>query len=178
MDRGREASLLTAAQAGDGRAFAELIAAAQDQIWGVCLSYTRNHHDAQDAMQEAITAAWQHIGRFTGRSRFSTWLHRIAVNACIDLIRRRREVLDADAGAEVAAPTTDIGDRVADGDRVHVALAQLGPEFREALLLREWSGLTYKEIAEAQGIGVQTVKSRLNRARSQMRDLLAAAEEG
>ncbi|APT90053.1 hypothetical protein CSPHI_02010 [Corynebacterium sphenisci DSM 44792] len=169
-----EADLVARARARDAVAFAELARRARTQIFATCMSITGNHHDAEDALQEALTAAWQHIGAFDGRSRFSTWLHRIAANVSIDIVRRRRRVVPEDQSEwELPAPGSSIGDRVADGDAVQRALAGLPDDFREALVLFEIGGLSYRELAEHQQVPVQTIKSRLFRARSMMRRGLA-----
>lgn len=175
MPRNEEARLLALAQSGDQAAFSALVHDVKDRLWSVCLGITRDYHDSQDVLQEAIVVAWQNIGSFRGEARFGTWIHQIAKNAAYKLLDRRREYPGDDVGNEEVSPTTDIGDRVADGDAVLSALGQLKPDFREAIVLREWGGLTYAEIASRQGVSIQTVKSRLNRARTTLRGLLAPA---
>lgn len=173
LDRDEEARLLASARAGDQRAYAELVTASRSQLWAVCLQICGNAHDAEDALQEALTAAWQHLDRFDGRARFSTWAHRIAANAALTRVRRRRDVPDAEAGEAEVAPGSGVAERVATQLAVRRALAGLAPDFREAIVLREYADLTYQEIAEHQGIGVQTVKSRINRARTALKEALA-----
>lgn len=171
-----EAELLERARAGDEAAFAALVAPRRTRLWSVCLRVVGDRHDAEDALQDALTAAWQHLGSFRGDARLDTWLYRIASNAALAVARRRRErVLDPEDLGEVGGWGERAGDgvrdhagRVADVDLVRRALADLPEAFREAVVLREVADLSYDEIATHQGIGVQTVKSRLNRARAQL----------
>lgn len=170
-----QADLLARAQAGDGRAFARLAESARGRMWAVCLSITGNRHDAEDALQDALTAAWQNLHRFDGQAKFSTWAYRIASNAALQLVRKRREIPDDEAGYDVAAPTSSIDSQVTAAMVMRDALAELPDEFREVIVLREYAGMSYQEISEHQGIPVQTVKSRINRARSKLLDALTAA---
>ena len=149
-----------------------LIRDAHGRMWAVCLSITGNHQDAEDAMQNALTAIWRNIGSFEPRARFSTWAYRIASNAALQLIRSRRDTPDAEAGIQEPDRHSPIDDRVTAGIVIRHALEQLAPEFKEAIVLREYAGMNYQEIAEHQNVGVQTVKSRLNRARAKLRDAL------
>jgi RNA polymerase sigma-70 factor (ECF subfamily) len=169
-----EVTLARAAAAGDARAFAALVEPHRDHVWAVCYRITGHRADAEDALQDALLAAWRHLPRFRGDARFSTWLHRIAANAALRVVQRRRE-----------EPCAVLEDRPDDGlsfatlvverDAVQRALDQLPPDFRTALVLREYADMTYADIAAYQGVGVQTVKSRLNRARRALQALLQEA---
>jgi RNA polymerase sigma factor (sigma-70 family) len=174
-----EAVLLFRARDGDQHAFAELVGAHRNQVWAVCLNICTNPHDAEDALQNTLVAAWQNLHKFRGEARFSTWLHRIAANNALSIVRRRKtntqltDFTDPDQPVELVdddGPAFD--DRVALRDAVHDALAQLSDEFREAVVLREFGDLTYADIAAQQGVPVQTVKSRLNRARTQLAEIM------
>lgn len=176
-----EAGLLMQARDGDQRAFAALTGAHRTQVWAVCLNICGNPHDAEDALQNTLIAAWQNLHKFRGEARFSTWLHRIAANNALMVVRRRKantqltDFTDPDGSVQLTddddgAPAFD--ERVAVRDAVHAALARLPDDFREAVVLREFGDLSYADIAAHQGIGVQTVKSRLNRARTQLAELL------
>jgi RNA polymerase sigma factor (sigma-70 family) len=171
---GEEAALLRRARAGDESAFATLARAHSNAAWAVCLRITGNRHDAEDALQDTLVAAWRGIGQFRSDARFSTWLFRIASNAALATVRRRPR--DGDA-VEVFAAGADPGDRVADADRVQTALLALPETFRVAVVLRIYGDLSYDDIAVQQGIPVQTVKSRLFRARSMLHELLGPASE-
>ena len=169
---GADAALVARAQAGDSIAFAVLAGECRTRVWAICLRLTGNHADAEDALQDALTAAWQHIGSFRQEARFSTWLYRIAANAALGIVRRRRDTpLDPEAH-DYLVVVDDHADGHAERDRVQAALARVPEPFRTALVLREYGGLSYEEIAAHQGVGVQTVKSRLYRARAAMAALL------
>ncbi|RIJ76137.1 sigma-70 family RNA polymerase sigma factor [Nakamurella silvestris] len=173
-----ERVLLERARSGDDRAFEELVGLHKRHIWAVCVRITRNSSDAEDALQDALTAAWQHIGKFRGEAKFSTWLHRIAANAALAVVRRRKDVALADVqpeGVEVADDGPDPYERIAQADRVQAALAELPENFRVAIVLREYGDMTYDEIAVHQGVPVQTVKSRINRARTALATILLAS---
>lgn len=170
-----EATLLQRVRDGDERAFMELVGRHRGPVWGVCLRITGNQHDAEDALQEALAAAWQNIGRFRGEAKFSTWLYRIASNAALAVVRRRPEVSDSEF--DIPSGQRDLGDRLADADRVQAALVKIPEVFRVALVLRVYGDFTYEDIAVHQGIPVQTVKSRISRARTMMEDLLTASKD-
>lgn len=171
-----QAEVLARAQAGDERAFAVLARSAQSRMWAVCLSITGNRADAEDALQNALTAAWQNLHRFDGQAKFSTWAYRIASNAALQLVRKRREFAHEDAGADEIATDSSVDSQVTAGIVVREALAKLPDEFRAVIVLREYAGLSYQDIATHQGIPVQTVKSRINRARAKLLDALRQAE--
>lgn len=174
MDRERERELVAEAQAGDEKAFAELIHDAKRRMWAVAMSVTGNAHDAEDAMQNAMISAWKNIGKFQPQARFSTWMYRITSNAALELLRKRRDIPDDDAGADTPDDTAPIQQRVTTTMVVREALEMLEPEFKEVLVLREYAGLSYDELAAHQGIPLATVKSRLNRARKKLKDALVA----
>lgn len=172
MNREHELALVTHAQDGDQKAFAELIAEAKRRMWSVALSVTGNQHDAEDAMQNAMVAAWKNIHRFRPEARFSTWMYRITSNAALELLRKRREIPDDEAGYEEADHAAPIQQRVTSIMVVRQALADLEPEFKEAIVLREYAGLSYDEIAQHQKVPTATVKSRLNRAKTKLKAAL------
>ncbi|MAU83766.1 MAG: RNA polymerase subunit sigma [Gordonia sp.] len=175
-----EAALLMQAREGDQRAFAEVVTAHRNHVWAVCLNICGNPHDAEDALQNTLVAAWQNLHKFRGEARFSTWLHRIAANNALTVVRKRKtntqitDFSDPEESVQLAdddaAPRFD--EHIALRDSLRDALSQLPAEFREAIVLREFGDLTYADIAVQQGVGIQTVKSRLNRARTQLRDIL------
>jgi RNA polymerase sigma factor (sigma-70 family) len=165
-----ETALVRRACDGDQAAFAELAAAHRGAVWAVCLGVTGNVHDAEDALQDTLMAAWRYIGQFRTEARFSTWLFRIASNAAVGVVRRRPQLAE---DVERLTLGGDPGSQVVESDRVQTALMMLPEAFRVALVLRVYGDLRYDEIAAHQGIPVQTVKSRLSRARAMLQDLLA-----
>lgn len=160
-----EADLIVRARDGDAAAFVALVTPHRDRTWSVCLRITGNQSDAEDALQDALTAAWLHLDRFRSDARFGTWLYRIASNAALAIIRRRRDIAHEEIDSE-ALSVSDHATRVTDVAVVRMAIQSLPDHLREAIVLREIGDLTYEEIARHQNIGVQTVKSRLSRARS------------
>ena len=130
---------------------------------------TANEADALDALQEALIAIVRGLPRFDGRAAFTTWSYRVATNACLDELRRRKRVPDPGLPEVEHAPRA--GDPALDetaSDRLDldVALAGLPPEFRAAVVLRDQLGLDYAEIAEVLGIPPGTVRSRISRGRA------------
>jgi RNA polymerase sigma-70 factor (ECF subfamily) len=178
------AALLSLARSGDARALEELLRASYDQVYPVCRRVLGNEPDAADAAQEAVISVVRNLHRFDGRSRFSTWLYRIAVNASIDELRRRSRravvafpslsVLD-DPVAEPAAGggPEDVAGRL----DVEAALMELPIDFRAAVVLRDVCGLDYAEIGEILSIPGGTVRSRIARGRALVAQRLGPAWE-
>lgn len=166
------------AKGGDQDAFAELVTAHQDRIYTLCLRMTEDREDAQDAAQEAFLNAWRGLASFQGDSSFSTWLYRLASNACIDLLRKRKRrqerenfcsLDDEEAGwLEPAAPGAGPEEELERKERrqaLERELRALPDHQREILVMRDVSGLSYQEIGELLSLDLGTVKSRLARAR-------------
>jgi RNA polymerase sigma-70 factor (ECF subfamily) len=179
-----ETELLARCREGDQSAFADLVAPERRSAWSVALRIAGNREDAEDALQNALIAAWQNLHKFSGQARFGTWFYRIVANAALEVRRRNSagvetEFVDpTDLTALFASESRpSVEDRVVDTDAVQRALAELSDDFREAIVLREFAGMSYAEIAAHQRIGVQTVKSRINRARAQLVELLAPPSE-
>jgi RNA polymerase sigma-70 factor (ECF subfamily) len=142
-------------------------------VYAVCRRITGNDADALDATQEALIAIVRGLPRFDGRSRFSTWVYRIATNACLDELRRRqrRPVPGLpDDGEPRPGPglTRSLDDEVSDRLLVDGALAGLTPAFRAAVVLRDVCRLDYAEIAEILDIPPGTVRSRIARGRAEV----------
>ena len=174
-----EARTIAAAQAGDRRALDRLLRAHQPQIHAVCRRITGNDADALDATQEALIAVVRGLPRFDGRARFSTWAYRVATNACLDELRRRKRRpvvgLPEHDGTPVdlADPSApDPGATVGQRAEIDEALAQLALDFRVAVVLRDLCQLDYAEIAEVLEIPAGTVRSRIARGRAQLAEIL------
>lgn len=163
-----EHALIERARMGDARAFDSLMRPHREKLWGICVRVTLSRADAEDAVQECMIAIWRGLPRFRGESAFATWTYRIAANAALGVVRRRRDVPVAEMYdmEEDGLPFDEV---IAIRDEVRAALLTVPEDFRVALVLREYGGLTYEEISEHQGIPVQTVKSRLHRARAAVR---------
>jgi len=166
----KEAALVAAARDGDKDALDALLRDNYDKIFALCRRMTGNHADGLDATQEALLAVVRGLPRFDGRAAFSTWVYRVATNACLDELRRRRrrpepvEPDDASARAWRDEPADD--QRIADGLAIDEALAGLPEEFRVAVVLRDVIGLDYAEIAAVLSIPPGTVRSRIARGRA------------
>ena len=157
------------AAGGDRDALDTLLRRHYDTLHAVCRRMLGNDTDAADAAQDALVGVARNIARFDGRSRFSTWAYRIAVNACLDELRRRGrrpEPTDDAALATRAGPGPALDTAVADRLDVDAALRKLAPEFRAAVVLRDLCALDYAEIAEVLDIPAGTVRSRIARGRA------------
>jgi RNA polymerase sigma-70 factor (ECF subfamily) len=170
-----DAELTSAAQAGDRQSLDTLLRRHYDRIYGVCRRITGNESDAADAAQEALISIVRSLHRFDARSSFSTWAYRIATNASLDELRRRRRPavasLDIDDGRLGDAADDDAGlriDSVAARMEIDDALASLALDFRVPIVLRDIAGLDYAEIADSLGVPVGTVKSRIARGRASL----------
>lgn len=128
--------------------------------------------DAADLTQDVFLRVFQKIDQFRGDSRFETWLHRITVNECLQLLRRRGKRDEKRLLSEPRVNSDRPGESLERQDLLEQALAQLDPDVRSVFLLRELEGMDYAEIAEAAQIPEGTVGSRLNRARRRMREIL------
>lgn len=175
-----ERDLINRSRAGDLDAFEGLVRTHQDRIYNLAYRITGNREDASDASQDAFVRAYQAMPRFREDAAFSTWLHRIATNAALDLVRRRPAAPPvalpinhpAPGGPEHEACRREIS------RRVQAALGGIPVEFRAAVVLRDLQGLAYDEIARVLRVPVGTVRSRLARGReairAQLMDLVSA----
>jgi RNA polymerase sigma-70 factor, ECF subfamily len=177
--------LVTAAKAGDAAAFDELVNRYEKKIFRLTMNITRNHEDAEDAMQDAFMKAFSHLDRFHEESRFYTWLVRIAANEALMRLRKRRPnqfSLDEPIESEDDFVPQQIEDwgpspeqRFAQTemrDILRGVIEELPPDFRVVFLLRDVEGLSTEETAETVGISEAAVKSRLLRARLKLRQKL------
>lgn len=165
-----DAGLVDSARRGDRTALERLLQLHFDRVHALCRRVMANEADTDDATQEALLAICRGITRFDGRSSFSTWIYRVTTNSCLDELRRkgRRPIaMSDDAMAPATVPdrfTDDIADRV----EIDAALAQLSPDFRAAVVLRDLCQLDYDEIANVLGIPPGTVRSRIARGRAHL----------
>jgi RNA polymerase sigma factor (sigma-70 family) len=183
-----EETLVERSQGGDLAAFNALVEAYQTQVYNLCLRMLGSPQAAEDAAQETFLSAHRHLPRFRGGS-FRAWLLRIASNACTDELRRRRRQphLSLDAPAGEAAAALDVPDRAESpeqhalraelGRHIQTALMELPRDQRLAVILCDLHGLSYEEIAGTIGTSLGTVKSRISRGRTRMRELLLAHRE-
>jgi RNA polymerase sigma-70 factor (ECF subfamily) len=176
--RDEERAAIEACKRGEREAFDELVVRYQRGVYRLCYRYVNNHEDANDLTQEVFLKAWRAIGRFRGRSAFSTWLYRIGVNACLNFRAARRppalELPDT-----VADPGVGAAERVESDEqarRVREAVGRLPEKQRATLILKIYHELTHQEVAQILGSTVGTVKANLFHALGNVRKLVA--EEG
>lgn len=172
---------------GKRDAFGELVSRYQTRLYNAALRLVHSPDDAADVVQEAFLSAYQALHTFKGDAEFFTWLYRITFNAAISLKRKKRPVISLDANAqdsgfepddqsEYVKPGAAL-ERTEDERRLNAAIAKLSAEHREVLLMKDIDGLKYEDIAEVLGVPIGTIRSRLHRARLELRDLLVPPEE-
>ena len=186
-----ERTLVARAQSGNEEAFTELVRRHSGQIYGLSLNMLRNREDAEDNLQNVLVKAFHHIDRFEGNSQFSTWLVRITINEALMKLRKRNSERISDY-VEVSGPDDEprafpeIEDTRQDPEREYMskelarkAFCGLNPSLQDTFILQKAEGWTNRELAQALGITVSTVKSRIFRARVRLRQqLLALADSG
>jgi RNA polymerase sigma-70 factor (ECF subfamily) len=167
---------------GDTAAFGVLVRRYQDRLFNSIYRMVANAEDAQDVVQEAFLSAYQSLEGFKGDSLFFTWLYRIAVNMAISLKRKQRATLRMDAGphegpVEPADPS-DVSrpghalEKAEQEQRIQRALARLSPEHRAVLVMKDMEGQKYEDMAAILQVPIGTIRSRLHRARLELREIL------
>jgi RNA polymerase sigma-70 factor (ECF subfamily) len=174
--------LIEACRAGETEAFGILVRRYQDRLYPTVLRLTGCAEEAHDLLQETFLRAYEKLGRFQGESSFYTWVYRIAVNLALSGRRRRRPTLHLGDGPNGAPTEPAVDPRESDpslplerAEReriVQAALNALAADHRAVVVMKEFDGLRYEEIGAVLGIPVGTVRSRLHRARCELRDRL------
>ena len=177
-----EKELIARLQARDEAAFEELIRQYEKKVYSLCARMCGNAEDAEEAAQDAFLALWRGIDRFRQESSLSTWIYRLASNACIDLMRRKKkgagsvslddEELFVDAVDPAPQPHEE-AERRETQRLLQEGLLSLPAEYRSILLLREIEGLSYSEISAALDLELGTVQSRISRGRTLLRNFLS-----
>lgn len=177
-----EKELIARLQARDEATFEELIRQYEKKVYSLCARMCGNAEDAEEAAQDAFLALWRGIDRFRQESSLSTWIYRLASNACIDLMRRKKkgagsvslddEELFVDAVDPAPQPHEE-AERRETQRLLQEGLLSLPAEYRSILLLREIEGLSYSEISAALDLELGTVKSRISRGRTLLRNFLS-----
>ena len=180
-------ALVTALRAREEAAYEEILRRYEVKIYSLARGLTRNEHDAQDAVQETFLSIFKNIARFKGESSLSTWVYRIAVNASLMTLRRKRHEQKHVPIEDYMPDFDETGHRVAVIPDWHPAvdevlfnkqmsdllrrfIAELAPEYRTVFLLRDQEGLANEEVAAILNLSVAAVKSRLHRARMYLRE--------
>ena len=173
---------------GRTAAFGELVRRYQDRLYNTVYRLVGSAEDAQDVVQEAFLHAYQSLDRFKGDSRFFTWLYRIAVNSAISLKRKQRVVVSIRLGregqggpaepldnSEFSQPGRPL-ERAEEERRIQLALSRMSPEHRAVLILKDMEEQKYEDMAEILQVPIGTIRSRLHRARLELRTLLERSE--
>jgi RNA polymerase sigma-70 factor, ECF subfamily len=181
-----EHKLVAKAQSGNEDAFTELVRRHSGQIYGLSLNMLRNREDAEDNLQNVLVKAFHHLDRFEGNSQFSTWLVRIAINEALMKLRKRNSERISDFPEVVGSEDEfrglpEIEDSRQDPERQYMSkeltrkvFRGLNPSLQDTFILQKAEGWTNRELAQALGITVSTVKSRVFRARARLRQQLIA----
>jgi len=181
-----EAAIVAQARLGDAKAFSELLRRYEGKIFRLALHITQNREDAEDVLQEAFLKAYEHLNQFQGQSKFYTWIVRIAVNQALMKLRKRKsdrsvsldETIDTgeDTVAREIAAWDENPEQQYSREEINEILSSaidgLAPIYRAVFVLRDVDDLSTEETAEALELSVPAVKSRLLRARLQLRDKL------
>ena len=172
MEERDDAAVVARCLEGDRNAYEEIVKRHQRTLFNVALRLLGNYEDARDATQIAFIKAYEHLDGFDRDQRFFSWLYRILKNECLNVLRGRRPL----QGVSVDLPAVAAPDPVERGQRqraVQAALQTLSLDYREVVVLRHFTELSYDEIAATLGIPAKTVKSRLYTARQQLSDQLS-----
>ena len=178
--------LLRRAQGGDPEAFGQLMEPLEQLVWRVCWHYTGDREAASDCGQDTMLRVWRSLGSYRGDSAFESWVYRIAANCCMDWLRKKKgdrsvsmepmreqgfDPADSSPGTEAQVIASD------ERQRLRNAIALLPEEQREALVLTQLERVPYEEAARMLGVSEGTVKSRVNRAKTRLKEILTAEEE-
>ena len=175
--------LIAECLAGDAAAFGGLVRRYQERLFNTVIRLVDNAEDAHDVVQEAFLNAYQSLDGFKGDSLFFTWLYRIAVNTAISMRRKQRVSISIDSGRNGEHPIEppDLSEQSRPGHaleqaeqerRIQIALARLSPEHRAVLVMKDMEGQKYETMAEILQVPIGTIRSRLHRARLELRQLL------
>lgn len=173
--------------------FEKIVITYQDKVYALSYQLTGNHADAQDLAQEVFVRAYLNLDKFRFEADLGTWLHRITINVYLNSRRKNKKDKDnvaysldeplpteeGEVARELAATDTDPQEVLATKEKqryIRQALESLTPEYRAVLVLREFQGLSYEDIAKVLGCSLGTVKSRLNRARQALKEKLIELE--
>ena len=180
--------LIASCLTGDTAAFGELVARYQDRLYNTVLRLVGNPEDARDVVQEAFLHAYTSLHAFKGDALFFTWLYRIAMNTAISMKRKQRAVLRMPPAADGAGTLDPLDpsdlnrpghalEMAEEERRVQDALGRLSAEHRAVLVLKDMEGMKYEAMADVLGVPVGTIRSRLHRARLELREILTREEK-
>ena len=177
-----DGELIKAAQRGDRASLEILLDRHHDRLRAVCAKVVGHGADADDAAQMALISIVKNLDKYDGRAQFSTWSYRIATNAAIDELRRRKrrdaDSLDDDESHLQVVGSTGVDEATAARIVIEDALDELAEEFKVPVVLRDLCGLNYDEIAEVLDIAPGTVRSRIARGRGKLADIIGDVTNG
>jgi len=177
--------LIKRAQSGDIDAFEDLIRAYEKKIYSIAYNMMNNREDAQDVTQETVLKIYRSLRMFNGKSTFSAWIYKVTTNTCLDELRKRKHTsLSIEKMAEdglqlgdEAYSSEELLSQKLLGQRISTEIDTLSTDYKLMIVLRDVQGMSYQEIADMTGISIGTVKSRINRARKQLREKLDDCRE-
>jgi RNA polymerase sigma-70 factor (ECF subfamily) len=183
-----ELDLVKRCQSGHTEAFDELVTRYRTRVFSMIYNMVHSEQDAWDLAQDSFLKAWKSIGRFRGQSSFYTWIYRIVMNVTIDWLRKKKikggdaefddaiQLREIDPASKTVPKTEALPHQLMERDeiraRIDNAIAQLSPEHRAVILMKEIDDMQYHEIAETLGCSIGTVMSRLFYARKKLQNLL------
>ena len=179
----RDEDLVRRYLSGDRAAFAALVERHERRVYNLALRMTGREEDARDATQDAFLTVLRKLSSFRGEAAFTTWLHRVTVNACYDLLRKRQRAPLLDRGqddlpAREPPPAPDHADTSSLSMDVQQALLQVPEDFRAVMILHDVHDLRQEEVAAIVGVPIGTVKSRLHRGRIALAKAMGIQQEG
>ena len=178
--------LLRRAQRGDPEAFSQLMEPLEQMVWRVCWHYTGDREAASDCGQDAMVRIWRGLESYRGDCAFESWVYRIAANCCMDWLRKKKRDRSVsiepmkEQGFDPADISPGTEEQVVAADerrRLREAIALLPEDQREALVLTQLERVPYEEAARMLGVSEGTVKSRVNRAKTRLKEILSAERE-
>ena len=180
-----EKQLIQKAKTGDEISFESLILGCQNKAFNIAIRYLKNEEDALDALQESFIKIFRHLNTFKEDSRFDTWVYRIVVNTCNDMLRKNsnKKITDSifkiedDRETVIEIPDSsgspeEVYDKKEKSEHILSCLEKLNREQKEIIILRDVHGFSYDEISEILECSVGTVKSRINRSRLRLREII------
>ncbi len=187
LNAGSDGEILERVRSGDRRAFEGIVLKYQDAVYNLCRYMTGGSGDAEDVTQDTFIKAYRNLEKFRDTGSFSSWLYRIAVNTCLDLLRRPvpgrlfrtspdGERFALETASNAPTPEETLQSKQA-RSAVERAVSSLSPKLKAVIVLNEIEGLSYEEVSEVLGISTGTVKSRLSRAREELRKRLKRSTE-
>lgn len=191
MNSEQEKVLIKKARQGDEGSFEALILSCKGKAYNIALRYMKNEHDAMDVLQESFIKIFRSLDKFNENSKFDTWVYRIVVNTCHDFLRKQKDIFydisastenDDDSGGGLELPDNAPTPEEAalnseESSYILQCLNRLAAEHREILILRDIQQFAYEEIAQILDCSVGTVKSRISRARSRLKELYLQNEK-